>query len=207
MNKSEFLGKLTNRLAHLPNHEISKIISYYEESIDDRIEDGMTEEVSIQSLGSLDDIVSNIENEIPITSMVKDQVMKKVEKNSSKKVLLAFTIIGSPLWLPLLLAAVCLVLSLILAGWAVYAGGVVAYLSLAIVAVTGVGFGFIRVFTISITTGLAYIGVGILSAGIMLLLFYPCLWLTRQWVKLNVLPFKKLRQRLVRKQFGSMSRE
>ncbi|BES66108.1 hypothetical protein SANA_25470 [Gottschalkiaceae bacterium SANA] len=200
MNKSEFLGKLTNRLAHLPNHEISKIISYYDESIDDRIEDGMTEEVSIQSLGSLDNIVINIENEIPITSMVKDQVMKKVEKNSSKKVLLAFTIIGSPLWLPLLLAAVCLVLSLVLAGWAVYAGGVVTYLSLAIVAVTGVGFGFIRVFTVSITTGLAYIGVGILSAGIMLLLFYPCLWLTRQWVKLNVLPFKKLRQRLVRKE-------
>lgn len=77
MNRSEFLSELTNRLDHLPHEEIVKIVSYYEESIDDRIEDGMTEEVSIKSLGSLDDIVTNIENEIPITSIVKDKVMKK----------------------------------------------------------------------------------------------------------------------------------
>ncbi len=199
MNKSEFLGELANRLEHLPDQEIGKIISYYEEIIDDRIEDGMTEEVSIKSLGSLDDIVTTIENEIPITSIVKDKVIKKVEK-SSKGVLLAFTIIGAPLWLPLLLAAVCIVISLVIAGWGIYAGGVVGYVSLAIIAVTGVGIGFIRIFTIGFTTGIAYMGVGIISAGMMMLLFYPCVWITRQWVKLNALPFRKLRQRLVRKE-------
>ena len=200
MNKSEFLAELTNRLEHLPDQEIGKLISYYEESIDDRIEDGMTEEVSIKSLGSLDDIVTNIENEIPITSMVKDKVIKEIEKSRSKGVLLALTIIGSPLWLPLLLTAVCVVISLVLAGWVIYAGGVVSYVSLAIIAVTGVGIGFIRIFTIGFTTGIAYMGVGILSAGMMMLLLYPCVWITRQWVKLNALPFRKLRQRLVRKE-------
>ena len=200
MNKSEFLGELTNRLKHLPDQEIGKLISYYEESIDDRIEDGMTEEASIKSLGSLDDIVTNIENEIPITSMVKDKVIKEIEKSRSKGVLLALTIIGSPLWLPLLLTAVCVVISLVLAGWVIYAGGVVSYVSLAIIAVTGVGIGFIRIFTIGFTTGIAYMGVGILSAGMMMLLLYPCVWITRQWVKLNALPFRKLRQRLVRKE-------
>lgn len=199
MKKSEFLGELANRLAHLPHQEVAKIIRYYEESIDDRIEDGMTEEVSIQSLGSLDDIVTNIENEMPITSMVKDQVIKTVEKSKSKGVLLALTIIGSPLWLPLLLAAICVVISLVLTGWAIYASGVVTFVSLAIVAVTGVGIGFVRIFTISLATGLAYMGVGVIAAGLMMLLFYPCVWITRQWLKLNALPFRKLRQRLVRK--------
>jgi uncharacterized membrane protein len=200
MNKRSFLDELTNRLAHLPDQEVVKIIGYYEESINDRIEDGMTEEVSIQSLGSLDDIVSNIENEMPISSMVKDKVLREVEKSNSKGVLVALAILGSPLWLPLLLAAICLVISLLLTGWALYASGIVAYLSLAIIAVVGVGFGFIRIFTISITTGLAYMGVGIISAGIMMLLFYPCIWMTRQWVKLNALPLQKIRQRLVRKE-------
>lgn len=199
MNKSEFLGKLTNRLEHLPHQEVAKIISYYEESIDDRIEDGITEDVSIKSLGSLDDIVTNIENEIPITSMVKDKVIKKVEKSRSKGVLLALTIIGSPLWLPLLLAAVCVVLSLVIAGWGIYAGGVVGYVSLTLIAVIGVVFGFIRIFTIGFTTGIAYMGVGVIAAGMMMLLFYPCVWITKQWMKLNVFPFRKLRQRLVRK--------
>lgn len=199
MNKNEFLGELSNRLAHLPHQEVTKIIRYYEESIDDRIEDGMSEEVSIKSLGSLDDIVTNIENEMPITSMVKDQVIKKVEKSKSKGVLVALTIIGSPLWLPLLLAAVCVVIALLLAGWGIYAGGLVSYVSLAIVAVTGVAIGFIRIFTIGLATGLAYMGVGIIAAGLMMMLFYPCLWITRQWLKLNVMPFRKLRQRLVRK--------
>lgn len=199
MNKRSFLDDLTNRLAHLPDQEVGKIIGYYEESINDRIEDGMTEEVSIQSLGNLDEIVSNIENEMPISSMVKDKVLKEVEKSNSKGVLVALAILGSPLWLPLLLAAICLVISLLLTGWAVYASGIVAYLSLAIIAVVGVGFGFIRIFTISMMTGLAYMGVGIISAGIMMLLFYPCIWLTRQWLKLNALPLKKIRQRLVRK--------
>lgn len=199
MKKSEFLDELANRLEHLPHQEVTKIIRYYEEIIDDRIEDGMTEEVSIQSLGGLDDIVTNIENEMPITSMVKDQVIKTVEKSRSKGVLLALTIIGSPLWLPLLLAAICVVISLVLTGWALYASGVVTFVSLAIVAVTGVGIGFVRIFTISLATGLAYMGVGVLAAGLMMLLFYPCVWITRQWLKLNALPFRKLRQRLVRK--------
>lgn len=114
--------------------------------------------------------------------------------------LLVLTIIGSPLWLPLLIAAVSVVIALVIAGWGIIAGGFVSYVSLAIIAVTGVGFGFIRIFTIGFTTGIAYMGIGIISAGVMMLLFYPCVWITKQWIRLNVLPLRKLRKWLVRKE-------
>ena len=41
MNKSEFLNSLEEKLKELPKDEIRKTIDYYDEMIDDRIEDGI----------------------------------------------------------------------------------------------------------------------------------------------------------------------
>ena len=46
MNKAQFMKQLEQNLAQLPWEEIRKRIDYYEEMIDDRMEDGMTEAVS-----------------------------------------------------------------------------------------------------------------------------------------------------------------
>ena len=50
MNKSEFLNSLEEKLKELPKDEIRKTIDYYDEMIDDRIEDGMTEEEAVKSI-------------------------------------------------------------------------------------------------------------------------------------------------------------
>lgn len=77
----EFLGKIESRLSNLPNREVEKIISYYNESIEDKLDDGMTEEDAIKSFGTIDSIVSNIEEEISFNDVVKDKI-----SNSNKTI-------------------------------------------------------------------------------------------------------------------------
>lgn len=60
MKKSEFLSSLANKLSALPKNERDKSIGYYSEMIDDRIEDGMSEEEAVSGLGNLDEIAEEI---------------------------------------------------------------------------------------------------------------------------------------------------
>ena len=61
MTKNEFMNELERRIKKYPDH--SEIISYYYELISDKMDSGMTESEAVESLGSLDDICKNIENE------------------------------------------------------------------------------------------------------------------------------------------------
>lgn len=61
MSKNEFMNELERRIKKYPDH--SEIISYYYELISDKMDGGMTEAEAVESLGSLDDICRNIENE------------------------------------------------------------------------------------------------------------------------------------------------
>jgi len=56
MNKNEFLATLRERLNGLPEEDIIKSIDFYGEMLDDRIEDGMSEEEAVSDLGNIDEI-------------------------------------------------------------------------------------------------------------------------------------------------------
>ena len=74
MLKSEFLKQLENRLLGIPKEDLNRTIDYYNEIISDKQEDGMSEEEAINSLGSIDEIVKDILNEIPIKKLVKEKL-------------------------------------------------------------------------------------------------------------------------------------
>ena len=57
MNKIEFINEIKCRLSNYPEEEIDKAMSFYVESIEDRVEDGMSEEEAVASLGNINDIV------------------------------------------------------------------------------------------------------------------------------------------------------
>lgn len=59
MDREEFISELNKRIKDNPDH--NDIISYYFELISDKIDSGMFEDDAVASLGSLDDIVKNIE--------------------------------------------------------------------------------------------------------------------------------------------------
>lgn len=57
MTKSEFILSLSEALALIPRSERVRVLEYYEEMIDDRIESGMSEEEAVAALGSIDEIL------------------------------------------------------------------------------------------------------------------------------------------------------
>jgi len=70
MTKNEFIRELESRIKKYPDH--SEITSYYYELIQDKMDSGMTEYEAVESLGSLDKIVKDIENE---RDSLKDEVV------------------------------------------------------------------------------------------------------------------------------------
>lgn len=64
MTKKEFLDALLPQLRRtLPADDVVGAMEYYEECINDRMEDGLSEEEAVQSLGSIDDILRSEESE------------------------------------------------------------------------------------------------------------------------------------------------
>ena len=47
MNKQEYLSAIRVRIPKMPTEDMERFIAYYSEMIDDRMEDGMTEEEAV----------------------------------------------------------------------------------------------------------------------------------------------------------------
>jgi len=78
MNREEFIKILNERIKDNPDH--NDIISYYFELISDKMDLGMTEEEAVESLGSIDDIIKNIDE-----NKADDIEFKSLDENNDKK--------------------------------------------------------------------------------------------------------------------------
>ena len=147
MNKTEFLNQLQQGLSQLPEDEIRDHLEYYEEMISDRMEDGMTEQQALEALGDPRQAARQILAEMPLHTLVKTRIQP--EKGWSGGAI-ALVILGAPLWVPLVIAAVSVVCSLYLTVWSLvlslYAvvlslgvGGIAAVFGSIMAAVSGWG--------------------------------------------------------------------
>ena len=116
MKKAEFLSELESRLRGLPQEDITRLKAYYGEMIDDRTEDGMSEEEATEALGSVDEVVKQVLAETPITKLVKERVKDRRKLRAWEIVLL---VLGAPLWIPLMIVAFVLVLVFFILLWVV----------------------------------------------------------------------------------------
>ena len=116
MRKQEFLDLLRQKLSGLPEEDIGERLSFYGEMIDDRMEEGMTEEEAVSAIGSVDGIVSQIVSETPIAKLVKERIKPKRSLAAWEIVLL---VLGFPVWFPLLIAAFSVLLSVYITIWSV----------------------------------------------------------------------------------------
>lgn len=107
MKKSEFLSELRKKLKGLPESDIEERINYYGEMIDDRIEDGKTEEEAVSDIGDINDVIADIAKDTSLTSLIKERVKPKRRLYGWEILIL---ILGFPLWFPLLLVGVILFL-------------------------------------------------------------------------------------------------
>ena len=77
MNKEEFLNELKKGLSGIPENDRNERVTFYSEMIDDRIEEGMSEEEAVSAIGDVNKIISQIMAETPMATIVKERVNKK----------------------------------------------------------------------------------------------------------------------------------
>lgn len=168
MRKQEFLDKLKASLWAMPEADKQRSLDYYTEMIDDRMEDGLSEEEAVAAVGDLDEIVRQIltESPRPPATIKKEQ---KQQKRGLETWMIVLLVLGSPLWILLVASAVSVVFSIYVSLWSVvivlYAAAV-AVGTAAIGCVVGSFFMIGRTATLVVAWGAAF-----LCAGLAIMLF------------------------------------
>ena len=182
MTKQEFLASLREGLRGLPPADIEERIAFYDEMIDDRMEEGLTEEEALAELGSVESVIAQITAETPLVKLVKEKVRRE-RKRSGKGLTTVLLALGSPIWVSLLIAAFAVVLSLAAAAWSVVISLYAAALSLAVGGVAFVAFSVIYILRGNLPGAAFAVGAGLAAVGLGLLLFPACNTLAKGLVK------------------------
>lgn len=176
MNKQEFLARLRQGLEGFPRAEVEERIEFYSEMIDDRIEEGKSEELAVAEMGPVDNVIRQIISEIPIQKIVRSRIIPK-KKMSSLKIILLW-IFGFPIWLPILIIGVVFFLVSYILLWSfVFCLGAVTvalFASTVICLAAAVGqlfAGNIFMVCAAISIAMICMGVGIFTALLTKLLF------------------------------------
>jgi len=178
MNKQEFLKRLRKVL---PEGDREERLSFYSEMIDDRMEEGLSEEEAVRAVGCLENIL-------------EDTTQPETEKIPGKKwsawqiVLLA---LGSPVWLSLLIAAFAVVLSLYVTVWAGIVSLWAAFGACFACALSGLAASVGFLIGGHILPGILTLGGGMACAGLAILLLWGCKAATKGTVRLTGMLLKK----------------
>lgn len=176
MNKLEFLAQLREALSGLPKEDIEERLDFYSEMIDDRIEEGLSEEEAVSQIGEINEIVSQIVADTPFYKIVKKRISKRKKLSALEIILLA---LGSPIWLSLLVAALAVILAVYVSFWAIIISLWAVFVAVAACTVAGFLGGITLALTGNVLSGIALIAAGFVLAGIGIFLFLGCKLITK----------------------------
>ncbi len=197
MNKAQFMTELSDRLTGLPESDLNERLLFYSEMIDDRMEDGISEEEAVAGVGSVDEIVEQIMAEIPLSKLLKEKVRKR---NGMKAWEIILLVLGFPLWFPLLAAAFAICLSLYIVLWAVLISLWAVDLSVAVCAPAALIMAIYFLVKGNTEGALLMLGAAILCAGLAVLLFVACKAMTVGLIKLTKKMFVGIKRMFVGKE-------
>ena len=170
MNKQEFLSELGKKISGLPKEEIDDRLEFYEELIDDRIEAGYPEELAVENIGTPEEVSAQILSDTPLSLIVKEKVKPEGRKRSAWEIILL--VLGSPIWLSLLIAVFAVLLSVYAVFWSLVICLWAVFIALAACFLAGlVGFVWYLVHG-NIVLSLGFLGAGLVSGGLAILLFF-----------------------------------
>ena len=182
MNKEEFLKELRRKLSGLSQNDIEERISFYGEMIDDRMEEGLSEEDAVAGIGTVDSVVEQIMSEIPLSRLVKEKVSRDKKPGTLTIVLLVLTF---PVWFPIAVAVLSVIFSLYVTVWSI----VISFfaVSLALAAASCCCFFSSVVYLVSSNpaTAVFSLGAAVLCAGFTILMFILSLWMSKGIIKLT----------------------
>lgn len=175
MNKEEYLKKLRSKIKKLPQEEIEAALDYYEEYFEEAGEDST--EAVIKRLGSPSYAASQIMADYAVKDI--DNETKTAKKSVSSIWLIIMAIFAAPIGLPLLLAVILLIFTLVI----VCAVTIMTlFIFIAVLPLSGL-FSIIAGFGVLMQhwqTSLLFIGLGLAVIGISMLLFRPVVVLSKK---------------------------
>ena len=193
MTKNAYLSELADRLRQLPQSEIDKSIAYYSEIIDDRMEEGCSEEEAVNGLEAPVTAAERILQEAPLGMLVRERIRPKQAVSGW---IIALLVIGFPVWFPLLLAAAGIVFAMYVVVWSLvfaffastFAVGT-ASLAVLITAFVRAGEGAGLIF--------ALLGVGLLGIGCFILMGLATWMAASGVVRLTAALIRSLKMKLI----------
>ncbi len=180
MRREEFFNELRSKLKGLTKSDIEDRIAFYNEMVDDRIEEGKSEEEAINEIGTVDEIVEQIAENTSLVKLVKEKIIPKRTLKAWEIVLL---VLGFPLWFPLLITGIILVFTFYILIWIFVIVTYVIELSLIAVALAGL-VTFIAYLSDG-TFNLIILGTTIIGLGGAILMFFTCTMSTKITLKLS----------------------
>lgn len=196
MNKQEYLAQLRAALACLPEGEIEESVAFYTEMIDDRVADGLTEEEAAAQLDDPKAAARAIVADLPV---VPRTVVRTKQRN--RALYWTLVILGSPLWLTLLLAAGMLVLAGLLTIWCLILGLWLLAAGLLAGGPLGIGVCLWALAVGQPAYGVFELGSGLLCFGLGLFCLHGAvaasktlMQVSRQWIAKAKAPFVKVKE-------------
>lgn len=170
MNKAQFLSEIREGISSLSEKDIESSLQYYSEMIDDRIEDGMSEEESVSAMGTVEEAVAQILRDKPAAEPDQNKGHKGAQwarqnLTRNKRLLLVLLILSFPFLVTiagsLLIVVISVAASLYASSIGVFVGGIAC-------AVKGVA--LIAVET-AVAEAILYFGVALMLLGASVLIF------------------------------------
>lgn len=171
MRKESFLTELKQGLTGLPQQDLEERLSFYAEMIEDRMEEGLSEEEAVAAIGPVDKVVNDILTEIPLSKLVKEKIKPKRRVKAWEIVLL---ILGFPLWFPLSIVAFVLIFVFYIVLWVLVLCLWVIELAFWACALAGSVLGVVYLAQGNAGFGILLIGAALLLAGLSIFLFFGC---------------------------------
>ena len=204
MTKLEFINALGDELTTMPREEAKKVLEYYLESVDDRMEDGMTEEKAIDALGPIPELAQRALEEyrqenavLPVPKAPVPEVEVVFEAPPKRKLpvwAIILLIIGSPIWLGIGLGIGGAFLGIYISLWAILASLLFSAGAFLICGAIGaVASWFLPISPTGVFGRVFAFGCCIALMGVGMLLLPGMLWLIRGFVSLHKWVFRKLR--------------
>ena len=196
MHKQEFLDRLQAGLAGLPQADVEERLNFYHEMIADAMEEGLSEEEAVASIGSVGQIISQIVAEIPLGRLAKE----KIKSRRSKAWEIVLLVLGSPIWLSLLAAVAAVVLAIYISWWAVVVSAWAVFASVAASSIGGTAAGVLLLCQGNMAGGIVMLAGAIVCAGLAIFAFYGCKSLTGLTLKLTGKLIRWTKNRFVKKE-------
>lgn len=147
MTKEQFLSAVCARLQNVSALDRQRTLDYYSEMIDDRIEDGMSEQEAVAAMGDIDEAVGQLPHE-------------NERSGAGRAVALGVT---SPVWAPLCIGLFTIMWSVVVALYAAVVG-----VGVGVSALTALCLRYL--FTTELAQALLFFGSSLVCVGVMLLL-------------------------------------